>query len=156
MSPRTRAYGEDDPRNMPHTWVETDRSVVKASRLIWFMIALNLAVICMLGYIIYTIVPQNVERVALLAERDQAIRERDQAFAARNQAIDERFVRLESMITEANQNFQRSATTSLAVENELRLVNQNQKRLNVQIGAQTDTFNALSTRTEELIDVLSE
>lgn len=156
MSARSTVHEAEGSPNLPHTWVEVDRRVVKTSRLIWLMIVLNLAVVCMLGYIIVEIVPQNSERVALLTERDQAIRERDQAFAARNQLIDERFVRLESMIIEANENFQRSATTSLALENELRLVNENQKRLNVQLGAQTDTFNSLSTRTEELINVLSE
>ncbi len=91
------------------------------------------------------VVAAETERDQAILQRNQAIIERDQAFKERAQAFDKRF-------TEMQKRFDEASRTLNALDSQLTLAQENQKKLGVLMQAQTDAFHGAVNKLEELIN----
>lgn len=87
------------------------------------------------------------DRDQAIVSRNQAIIERDQAFIQRDKAFDERYKALIKRFDEASK-------TLNALDSQLTLAQENQKKLGVLLLGQTDSFNATVNKLEELSNAL--
>jgi hypothetical protein len=87
------------------------------------------------------------DRDQAIISRNQAIIERDQAFIQRDKAFDERY---RAMI----KRFDEASKTLNALDSQLTLAQENQKKLGVLMLGQTDSFNATVNKLEELSNAL--
>ena len=85
------------------------------------------------------------ERDQAILQRNQAIIERDQAFIERSKAFDKRF-------TEMQKRFDQASRTLNALDSQLTLAQENQKKLGVLMQAQTDAFHRAVNKLEELVN----
>ncbi len=112
---------------------------------VWFMSVLNFLLILTLAAVLWRVLPGEADTRQAIKERDQAIVQRDQAFAHRAQAFDRRYKEMKKQLDQTTKSLN-------ALDSQLTLAQENQKKLGVLLQAQTDAFQGTVQKLEELIN----